>query len=40
MALYEDERYYSGGEEDTMNRGIYAATRVLIEPSNSGKNTS
>lgn len=37
--LHEDERYYSRGEGSMMSRGIYAATRVFITPSYSGKNT-
>ncbi len=37
--LHEGERYYFKGEGGIMNRGICAATRVLIAPGYSGKNT-
>lgn len=37
--LHQDERYYSKGEGSIIDRGVYAATRVLITPSYSGKNT-
>lgn len=36
---HEDERYYAKGEGSIFDRGIYAASRVLITPSYHGKNT-
>lgn len=36
---HEDERYYAKGEGSVLDRGIYAASRVLITPSYHGKNT-
>ena len=39
--LHEDERYYARGEGNggILNRGVYAATRILITPDYHGKNT-
>lgn len=36
---HEDERYYAKGEGPIFQRGIYAASRVLITPNYHGKNT-
>lgn len=37
--LHEDERYYTLGHGRKFNRGIYAASRILITPDYSGHNT-
>jgi hypothetical protein len=37
--LHQDERYYAKGEGPFLNRGIYAATRILITPDYHGHNT-
>jgi hypothetical protein len=39
--LHEDERYYAKGAGDgsILDRGVYAATRILITPNYHGKNT-
>ena len=37
--LHEDERYYAKGQGSIWNRGIYAASRVLITPNYQGRNT-
>lgn len=37
--FHEDERYYAKGEGGIWNRGIYAASRVLITPNYQGHNT-
>lgn len=37
--LHQDERYYAKGEGEFFNRGIYAATRILITPNYHGHNT-
>ncbi|MFZ0632584.1 MAG: hypothetical protein WCB76_11790 [Acidobacteriaceae bacterium] len=36
--VHEDERYYAKGTGPVLNRGIYAATRILITPNYHGKN--
>jgi hypothetical protein len=36
--LHEDERYYAKGTGSIWNRGVYAATRVVITPHDSGQN--
>lgn len=36
---HEDERYYAKGEGPIFDRGLYAASRVLITPNYHGKNT-
>ncbi len=38
-ALHEDERYYAKGTGNIMGRAVYAASRILITPNYSGKNT-
>lgn len=37
--VHEDERYYAKGEGPILNRGVYAATRILITPNYHGRNT-
>jgi hypothetical protein len=37
--FHQDERYYAKGEGRFLNRGIYAATRVLITPNYHGHNS-
>lgn len=37
--FHEDERYYAKGEGSILDRGIYAASRVLITPNYHGHNT-
>lgn len=37
--FHEDERFYARGEGRKFNRGVYAATRVLITPDYHGRNT-
>ncbi|HTX75629.1 MAG TPA: hypothetical protein VMD29_05425 [Terracidiphilus sp.] len=37
--FHEDERFYAKGEGRKFNRGVYAATRVLITPNYQGHNT-
>jgi len=36
--LHEDERYYAKGTGSIWNRGVYAATRVVITPHDNGRN--
>ena len=37
--LHEDERYYAKGEGSFLDRGVYAASRILITPNYHGHNT-
>lgn len=37
--LHEDERYYAKGNGSFLNRGVYAASRVLITPNYHGHET-
>jgi hypothetical protein len=36
--VHEDERYYAKGEGPLVDRGVYAASRVLITPNYQGRN--
>jgi len=36
--LHEDERYYAKGVGGFWNRGVYAATRIVITPHDNGRN--
>jgi len=36
---HEDERYYAKGTGSILGRAVYAATRIVVTPNYSGKNT-
>ena len=37
--LHQDERYYAKGKGPFLQRGVYAASRILITPDYHGKDT-